>query len=92
MPFGLKNVSVTYQRLVNRMFKEKISRNIYVDDLLVKSKESKQRIVDLWEAFDILRQYKIKLNPTKCTFGMGSGKLLGFMVLERGVEASLEKI
>lgn len=94
MPFGLKNAGTTYQRLVNRMFKDQIVKSIevYVDDLLVKSKEPAQHLVGLNEAFTILRQYRMKLNPAKYAFEVGSGRILGFIVSERGIEASLEKI
>ena len=52
---------------------------VYVDNLHVKSKEEGRHIDDLKETFEILRQYKMKLNPTKCTFGVSSGKFPGFM-------------
>ena len=67
MLFGLKNTSATYQRLVNQMFSKQILRNmeVYVDDMLVKSREAKTHLVDLQEAFDTLRRYKMKLNLAK---------------------------
>ena len=67
MSFGLKNISATYQRLVNQMFSKQILRNmeVYVDDMLVKSREAKTHLVDLQEAFDTLRRYKMKLNLAK---------------------------
>ena len=82
MPFGLKNAGATYQRLVNKMFSKQIGRNIevYVDDMLVKSKEELAHLGDLKETFAILRQYQMKLNPSKCVFGVASGKFLRFMV------------
>jgi hypothetical protein len=82
MPFGLKNVGAIYQRLVNRMFQDQIGRNveIYVDDMLLKSIQAVDHVADLRETFNTLRQYKMKLNPTKCAFGVSSGKFLGFMV------------
>ena len=82
MPFGLKNVRATYQRLVNKMFSKQIGRNmeVYVDDMLVKSKEELTHLDDLKETFATLRQYRMKLNPSKCAFGVASGKFLGFMV------------
>ena len=82
MPFGLKNVGATYQRLVNKMFSNQIGRNMemYVDDMLVKSKEELTHLNDLRETFATLRQYQMKLNPSKCAFGVTSGKFLGFMV------------
>ena len=94
MPFGLKNAGATYQRLVNRMFKDQLGRNmeVYVDDMLVKSKTSGDHSDDLEEAFAVIRKYGMKLNPKKCTFGVSSGKFLGFIVSSRGVEANPEKI
>ena len=94
MPFGLKNTGVTYQRLVNHMFRSQIGRNVevYVDDILVKSLDEGKHLDDLQETFDTLRRDNMKLNPNKCTFGVVSGKFLGFMVSHRGIEANLEKI
>ena len=94
MPFGLKNAGATYQRLVNKMFSKQIGGNmeVYVDDMLVKSKEELIHLDDLKETFATLRQYQMKLNPSKCAFGMASGKFLGFMVSQRGIEANLEKV
>ena len=82
MPFGLKNVGETYQRLVNQMFSKQIGRNVevYVDGMLVKSREEQNHLDDLEETFNTLRQYSMKLNPTKCAFGVSSRKFLGFMV------------
>ena len=94
MPFGLKNAGATYQRLVNHMFRPQIGRNVevYVDDMLVKSLDEGKHLDDLQETFNTLRRYNMKLNPSKCAFGVASGKLLGFMVSHRGIEANLEKI
>ena len=82
MPFGLKNAGATYQRLVNKMFSKQIGKNmeVYVDDMLVKSKEELAHLDDLKETFATLKQYQMKLNPSKCVFGVASGKFLGFMV------------
>ena len=94
MPFGLKNTGATYQRLVNKMFHDQIGIyvEVYVDDMLVKSKENEDHITDLKETFQVLRSYNMKLNPGKCTFGVSSGKFLGFMVSQRGIEANSNKI
>ena len=94
IPFGLKNAGATYQRLVNHMFRPQIGRNVevYVDDMLVKSQDEEIHLDDLQETFDTLRQYNIKLNPSKCAFGVSSGKFLGFMVSHRGIEANPDKI
>ncbi|KAL5563843.1 hypothetical protein UlMin_033590 [Ulmus minor] len=94
MPFGLKNAGATYQRLVNKMFKQQIGRTmeVYVDDMLVKSLKADKHIDNLRESFEVLREYKMKLNPAKCAFGVTSGKFLGFMVNHRGIEANPAKI
>ena len=94
MPFDLKNVGVTYQRLVNHMFRPQIGRNVevYVDDMLVKSLDDGKHLDDLQETFDTLRRYSMKLNPSKCAFRVSSGKFLGFMVSHRGIKANPEKI
>ena len=94
MPFRLKNAGATYQRLVNKMFNKQIGRNmeVYVDDMLIKSKEELAYLDDLKETFATLKQYQMKLNPRKCVFGVASGKFLGFMVSLRGIEANLEKV
>ena len=93
MPFGLKNARATYQRLVNKMFNKQIRRNmeVYVKGMLVKSKEELAHLDDLKEMFAILKQYQMKLNPSKCAFGVVSGKFLGFMVSQRGIEANPKK-
>ena len=82
MPFELKNARATYQKLVNKMFNRQIGRNmeVYVDDILVKSKEELAHLDDLRETFATLKQYQMKLNPSKCVFGVASSKFLGFMV------------
>ena len=94
MLFGLKNDGATYQRLVNEMFKKQIGRNVevYVDDMLVKSRKEKDHLDDLKETFNTLRQYHMKLNPSKCAFGVSSGKFLGFIVSQRGIEANPKKV
>ena len=94
MPFGLKNASFTYQRLVNRMFSHQIGRNVevYVDNILVKSKDKANHLDDLKETFSTLHKYNIKLNPAKFVFAITSGKFLGFMVSQRGIEANLDKV
>ena len=75
MPFGLKNAGATYQRLVNKIFSRQIGRTmeVHVDDMLVNSKEEDTHLDDLKETFATLRQYQMRLNPSKCTFGVSSG-------------------
>ena len=94
MPFGLNNAGATYQRLVNRMFQKQIgaTMEVYIDDMLVKSTTTNLHIAHLSEAFQILRNYNMKLNPAKCAFGMSAGKFLGFIVNHRGIEANPDKI
>ena len=64
------------------MFKKQIGRNVevYVDDMLIKSREEEDHLNDLRETFNTFRQYNMKLNPSKCAFGVSSGKFLGFIV------------
>ena len=94
MPFGLKNVVATYQHLVNMMFKGQIGKTmeVYVNDMLVKSKAASDHIAHLADMFKILRKYRMKLNPLKCAFSVAFRKFLGFMVNQQGIEANLEKI
>jgi hypothetical protein len=94
MPFGLKNAGATYQRLMNRIFHHQIGRNVevYVDDMLVKMKDEENHFEDLKETFETLRRYRMKLNPSKCVFGVSSRKFLGFMVSQRGIEVNPDKI
>ena len=94
MPFGLKNVGATCQRLVNRMFQKQIgvTMEVYIDDMLVKSTTAELYIAHLSEAFQIMRNYNMKLNPAKCAFGVSAGKFLGFIVNHRGIEANPDKI
>nr|XP_009388298.1 PREDICTED: uncharacterized protein LOC103975116 [Musa acuminata subsp. malaccensis] len=94
MPFGLKNAGATYQRTVNKMFAHQIGRNmeVYVDDMIVKSQEAETHLADLAEAFATLRKFGMRLNPTKCAFGVTSGKFLGFIVHERGIDTNPEKV
>ncbi|XP_077232665.1 uncharacterized protein LOC143870036 [Tasmannia lanceolata] len=74
--------------------RQQIGRNmeVYVDDMLVKSRSAQDHVSDLKETFQVLKKHSMKLNPTKCTFGVSSGKFLGFMVSQRGIEANPEKI
>ena len=76
------------------MFYPQIGHNVevYVDDMLVKSLDEDKHLDDLQETFDMLRQYNMKLNPSKCAFGVSSRKFLGFMVSHREIEVNLDKI
>ncbi|KAL0333967.1 UNVERIFIED_CONTAM: Retrovirus-related Pol polyprotein from transposon.6 [Sesamum angustifolium] len=94
MPFGLKNAGATYQRLGNKVFTHMIGRNmeVYIDNMLVKSHSRDNHIKDLLECFDMIRRLGMKLNPSKCTFGVHGGKFLGYLISCRGIEANSEKI
>ena len=82
MLFGLKNAGATDQKLVNKIFKPLIGHamEVYVDDMITKSKELRDHVKHLEETFELLRKYQMKLNPEKCAFGVSSGKFLGFLV------------
>ena len=90
MSFGLKNAGATYQRLVTKMFRPLLGKTIevYIDDMLVKSKERPDHAEHLQEDFELLRAYGMKLNPSKWAFGVNVGRFLGFMVTQRGIEAN----
>jgi ribonuclease HI len=94
MSFGLKNTGATYQRAIQACFKKQLNKNVeaYVDDVVVKTRNSETLITDLEETFTSLREYRWKLNPNKCVFGVPSGRLLGFIIIHRGIEANPEKI
>nr|ABG22552.1 retrotransposon protein, putative, unclassified, expressed [Oryza sativa Japonica Group] len=94
MPFGLRNAGATFARLVYKVLYKQLGRNVeaYVDDVVVKSRKAFDHASDLQETFDNLRAAGTKLNPEKCVFGVRAGKLLGFLVSERGIEANPEKI
>jgi hypothetical protein len=94
MSFRLKNAGATYQRAIQACFKKQINKNVeaYADDVVVETRNSDTLIADLEETFASLREYQWKLNPNKCVFGVPSGKLLGFIICHRGIEANHEKI
>ncbi|GAA0148772.1 hypothetical protein LIER_36794 [Lithospermum erythrorhizon] len=94
MPFGLKNAGATYQRMVNWIFSDQIGKNmkIYVDDMLVNSKKQGEHLENLEETLMKLRETQLCINREKCSFGVTSGKFLGFMISERGIEPNPDKI
>ena len=81
-PFGLKNVGATYQRLVTKMFKPLLGKTmeVYIDNMLVKSKERSDHTEHVQDAFELLKAYDMKINPSKCAFRVSAGRFLGFMV------------
>ena len=90
MPFGLKNAGATYQRLVTKIFRPLMgkTREVYIDDMLVKFKECPDHPQHLQETFELLRTHDMKLNPLKCASGVSASKFLGFMVTQRGIEVN----
>ena len=94
MPFGLKNAGSTYQRMMTKIFEPQLGKNveIYIDDMVVKSKLVSEHIMDLTSIFEILREHKLHLNVSKCSFGVGLGKFLGYMVTHRGIEVNPDQI
>jgi hypothetical protein len=94
MPFGIKNAGATYQRMMQNCLGSQIGQNIqvYIDDVVITTKREESLINDLKETFDNLDRYKLKLNPTKSSFGISAGQVLGFLVSARGIEANPEKI
>ena len=90
MPFGLKNARSTYQRMITKMFEPQLGKSIevYIDDIVVKSKVVSEHVGNLGNIFEILRKHKLRLNASKCSFGMGSGKFLGYMVTNRRIEVN----
>ena len=94
MPFGLKNVGSTYQRMMTRMFEPQLGKSIevYIDNMVVKSKVVSEQVGDLRNIFEILRKHKLCLNASKCSFGVGSSKFLGYMVTHQGIEVNPDQI
>ncbi|XP_052728595.1 uncharacterized protein LOC128195360 [Vigna angularis] len=94
MSFGLKNAGATYQRAMVTLFHDMMHKEIevYVDDMIAKSESEEEHVLNLKKLFERLRKYKLRLNPAKCTFGVKSGKLLGFVVSQKGIEVDPDKV
>ena len=94
MPFRLKNVGSTYQRMITRMFEPQLGKNIeiYINDMVVKSKVVSEHEGDLRNIFEILRKHKLRLNASKCSFSVGLGKFLDYMVTHRGIEVNPDQV
>ncbi|GJQ94559.1 reverse transcriptase domain-containing protein [Tanacetum coccineum] len=94
MPFGLRNAGATYQRLVDKAFHKQIGRNleVYVDDLVIKSRTEDETVRDIEETFKTLREINMKLNPKKCTFGVEEGMFLGYKVNSKGLKVCPDKV
>lgn len=93
-PFCLKNAGATYQRAMITLFHDMIHKEIevYVDDMIVKSRTEDEHIDHLRKLFAKLKRYKIWLNPAKCTFGVRSNELLAFIINQRGIEFDPDKV
>ena len=94
MPFGLKNARSTYQWMMTKMFEPQLGKNVevYIDDMVVKSKLVSEHLADLANIFEILKRQKLRLNASKCSFGVGLRKFLGYMVTHRGIEVNPNQI
>ncbi|XP_065629984.1 uncharacterized protein LOC136067703 [Quercus suber] len=94
MPFGLKNVGSTYQRMMTRIFEPQLGKKIkiYIDDMVVKSKWESEHVNALRNIFEILRRHKLRLNASKCFFGVEFGKFLGYMVTHYRIEFNPNQI
>ena len=93
MLFGLKNTSDTYQRAMNTIFHDLIGTvvEVYIDDVMVKSKCRRTHLDDLWQAFLHMHQHNLKMNLAKCAFGVSTGNFLGFPVHHHGIEVDANK-
>ena len=94
MPFGLKNAGATYQRAATTILHDMIHKEVevYVDDMIVKSKDREGHYTALQKFFQRIREFRLRLNPQKCTFGVTAGKMLGFLITQRGIEIDPSKI
>lgn len=94
LPFGLKNAGATYQRIVNKIFKNQISRDleVYVDDMIAKNKNVTDNDADLEETCKTLRANGMLLNPDKCVFIVIGGKCLDFLFDDRVIETNSDEI
>jgi len=93
VPFGLKKVGATYQRVMDKVFGEMIGKSVkvYVDDMVVKSTSCDQHLQDLAQVFEALRTMEMRLNQENCVFRVEGGNFLGFMLTHRGIEANPDK-
>lgn len=94
MPFGIKNLEATYQRIMDQLLKGQKESNmkVYVEELLVKRNSPKQSIKDLKETFATLTKYNMQLNPLKCTFGARLSNLLGFLITHNNIKVNTKKV
>jgi len=94
IPFGLKNAGATYQRAMSIIFCDHLRKMVefYVDNIAIKSCDKNDHLRDLRTIFDIIRAYRLKMNPTKSFLGVSSGKFLGFIVTSKGIHLDPDKV
>ena len=94
MPFDLKNVGSIYQKMMTKMLESQLGKSVkvYIDDMVVKSKVVSEHVGDLGNIFEILWKHKLRLNASKCSFGIGSSKFLSNMVTHRGIKVNPDQI
>jgi ribosomal protein L18E len=94
MPEGLKNAGPTFFRMTKAILKEQMGRNVfaYIDDIVVASRKKHTQLQDLAETFANMRRAQLKLNLEKCVSGISKGKVLGYLVSVKGIEANPDKI
>ena len=94
MTFGMKNAGATYQRAMNLIFHDLIGiiLEIYIDDIVIKSAGLSHHLADLRLALERMHHYGLKMNPLKCAFVVSTGKFLGFIIHEKGIEIDPKRI
>jgi len=94
MPFGLKNTGATYQPAMSTIIRNHLQKMVecYVDDIAVKSHDKNDHLRNLKTMFDMMLVYKSKMNPTKSFLGFSSGKILGFIVISKGIHLDPDKV
>jgi hypothetical protein len=94
MPEGLKNAASTFSCLTKKILEDQMGHNVftYVDDVVIASKNKDDHLSDLAETLANMREVRLRLNPERCIFGVRQGKILGYLVSHRGIEANPSKI
>jgi hypothetical protein len=92
--FGLKNVGAMYKRAMNLIFHDliRVLMEVYIDDMVVKSVGFEENMTDLKLSLERMKKYGLRMNPLKCAFGVTSGRFLGFIVYEHGIQIDPKKI
>jgi hypothetical protein len=94
MTFGLKNAGATYQRVMNLIFHDllRVLMEVYIDDMVVKSVGFEDHMTNLKLSLERMKKYGLRMNPLMCTFGVTSGRFLGFIVCKHGIQIDPKKI